>query len=131
MRRCARPLMAGAALLVVLVGSPALGSAAEERRLCPICSTANAETASYPSKVTSTLIRGATNACLGWTELLQQPAQEARAGRNAFIGIVQGLGQSVGRTLAGAGEVLTFWTPKVQNRYVHFATDCPLCMGGK
>jgi len=76
-----------------------------------------------------TLGRGAVNALLGWTELIHQPAQEAKAGRNVLAGIGKGVGEGVVRTLAGVGEVLTFWTPRVQDRYLRFAEDCPVCMG--
>ncbi len=99
------------------------------RAACPICSRANEEAAAYPAKAVSTLGRGAANALFGWTELIRQPAQEAKAGGNVLVGIGKGVGQGVLRTLAGVGEALTFWTPKVQDRYLHFATDCPVCMG--
>jgi hypothetical protein len=32
----------------------------------------------------------------------------------------------VGRTFAGLGEMLTFWTPKMQGKYVHFIENCTL-----
>lgn len=105
---------------------PAMAAEAEQ---CPICHRANNEEASYPSKAGNTLARGAANTLLGWTELIRQPAAEVEAGGNVLTGIGKGMGESVKRTLAGAGEVLTFWTPKVQKSYVHFATDCPICMG--
>jgi len=97
--------------------------------ICPICGHANNPKADYSSKATSTLARGATNVLFGWTELIRQPAQEARAGGSVFTGIVQGARRGVQRTMAGAGELLTFWTPRVNKRYVHFSTDCPICMG--
>ena len=76
--------------------------------------------------------RGTTNALLGWTSIIQRPAEEVKAGGNVFNGIAQGLGQGLWRTVAGAGEVLTFWTPKVNNKdYIRRADDCPLCMGQK
>lgn len=101
---------------------------AEEPMICPICAKAEAEKASYAEKAGYTLVRGATNALLGWTELIAQPANEVKAGGNLVVGIGKGIGQGVKRTLGGAAEVLTFWTPKVRNEYLHFASDCPLCM---
>ena len=81
---------------------------------------------SYQEKATNTLLRGALNTTLGWTELIRQPAKEAKEGGNVFVGLANGVGQSVTRTLAGLGEIFTFWTPKVQGQYIHFAEDCPL-----
>jgi putative exosortase-associated protein (TIGR04073 family) len=102
---------------------------AEEGQVCPVCSRASAETASYPSKAGNTLVRGAANTLLGWTELIRQPASEVKGGGNVVVGLGKGVGHTVKRTLAGIGEVLTFWTPKLQGSYVHFANDCPLCVG--
>lgn len=118
-----------------LVGLASPGQAAEPAAhtesgtICPICQRAQDEHATYPSKAGYTLVRGATNTLFGWTEVIRQPADEVKAGGNVFAGIAHGVGRGIGRTLAGAGEVLTFWTPKVQNSYVHFADDCPICMG--
>ena len=120
--------------LWLLIG-PGVRAYAEQRQpeppsvYCPICARANAENASYASKAGSTLVRGATNALFGWTEVLRQPAREAKAGGNVFTGMLTGLGHGAQRTLVGAGEVLTFWTPKVRQRYLHLSHDCPLCMG--
>lgn len=97
--------------------------------MCPVCSKASDESASYPAKAGYTLVRGAANTLLGWTELIRQPTTEVKNGGNVFVGLGKGVGQTVKRTLAGAGEVLTFWTPKVQGHYVHFAQDCPVCTG--
>lgn len=94
---------------------------------CPICGRVT-DSASYADKAGNTLVRGASNTFFGWTELLRQPVQEVKAGGNAFIGIGKGVGEGVKRTFAGLGEVLTFWTPKTQDGYVQFATDCPICM---
>ncbi len=105
------------------------GVAAEESKMCPVCGKMNRQDTTYQSKAGMTLARGTTNALLGWTELIRQPATEAKSGGNVFVGIARGLGQSVRRTLSGAGEVLTFWTPKVNNKYLYFAEDCPVCMG--
>ncbi len=97
--------------------------------ICPICGQANNQNASYSVKAAHTLARGGANTFLGWTEVIRQPADEVRAGGNLFTGIAKGIGRGVSRTFAGAGELLTFWTPKIQNSYVHFANDCPVCMG--
>ena len=112
---------------VILFESP--GSAwAEETAQCPICARAEAKTAGYAEKAGYTLARGTANTLLGWTELIAQPANEVKAGGNLLVGLGKGLGQGIKRTLGGAAEVLTFWTPKVQDEYLHFANDCPLCM---
>jgi putative exosortase-associated protein (TIGR04073 family) len=95
---------------------------------CPICSKASDQSATYSTKAGTTLVRGAANTALGWTELISQPVQEVKSGGNVFVGIGKGVGQTVKRTLSGLGEVLTFWTPKVKDRYIEFATDCPVCM---
>jgi putative exosortase-associated protein (TIGR04073 family) len=118
-------LMACVAVVVLAGGSAA---AAEEAaaRVCPVCSkTAAGDGASYSAKAGCTLVRGASNTLLGWTELLRQPAQEAKGGGNVLVGIGKGVGQGVVRTLAGVGELLTFWLP----RSPKLAADCPLCMG--
>ncbi len=125
--RLARTLFVFAAGLAMLCAAAQPASA--EDGACPICQKAGAEDATYTQKAGNTLARGASNAVFGWTELIRQPAQEAKGGGNVFVGIGKGVSQGVMRTLAGAGELLTFWTPKVQNSYIHFATDCPICMG--
>lgn len=114
-----------------LGGAQAAPAEESPRPICPICSRANEDTAAYPSKAVATLGRGAANTFLGWTELIRQPAQEAKAGGNVLLGIGKGVGHGVTRTLAGVGELLTFWSPKVQDRYLRFATDCPVCMGSQ
>ena len=129
MSRAQRRLTKLAVGLAVVLGSPQWGLAAEQRAVCPICGHASTDTLPYSTKAGYTLARGAANALLGWTELIRQPAQEVKEGGNVFTGIAKGVGHSVRRTFAGAGELLTFWTPKVQHRYIYFAHDCPVCMG--
>ena len=123
------------ALLTIVIGSviALAGSSrvcAEEppptHPLCPICKKANRDGVSYADHVTRTLARGALNAGLGWTELIRQPANEAKKGGNALIGIANGVGAGMTRTVKGLGEILTFWAPKVQGEYIHFVHDCPL-----
>ena len=97
--------------------------------VCPICHRIRGDSVSYSAKAGSTLTRGATNTLFGWTELIRQPVDEVKQGGNVVTGMGKGVGQALKRTSAGLAEVLTFWTPKVRNRYFHFADDCPLCMG--
>ena len=134
---CAMPFLAA----MLLIGGPSMGHAADpteraipsqasraKTMICPICGRANDQMADYATTAGHTLARGVTNTLFGWTELIRQPVDEAKAGGNVLTGIVQGVSRGVQRTAAGAGELLTFWTPKIQARYVRFATDCPLCM---
>ena len=95
-------------------------------RPCPVCTRANDEQAAYGEKAGHTLARGALNFGLGWTELIRQPGKAAREGKNVFHGIANGIGFSARRTLRGLGELVTFWTPKVEGEYIHFSKDCPL-----
>lgn len=123
---------AAAALgIAVALGASALVLAEERanpQTVCPICGRISDPSAGYSTKAGTILVRGAANMALGWTELISQPVHEVRSGGNVFVGIGKGIGQTVTRTLAGVGEVLTFWTPKVKNRYIEFSTDCPVCM---
>ena len=128
MSRQQRTLIGLAIGLSVVLGGPQRGLAAEQRTVCPICGHASTDTLPYSTKAGYTLARGAANALLGWTELIRQPAQEVKDGGNVLTGIAKGVSHSVRRTFAGAGELLTFWTPKVQHRYIYFAHDCPVCM---
>lgn len=102
---------------------------ADQVLICPICSKASSEDASYSEKAGYTLTRGATNTLLGWTEMFRRPVDEVKQGGNVLSGIGSGVSHSLTRTLGGLGEVFTFWTPKIQNSYVHFSDDCPICMG--
>ena len=103
-----------------------LAFAEEPPLICPICSKANNTDATYQEKAGNTLARGLLNMTLGWTELIRQPAKKARKGGNVFGGMANGVGKSFVRTMRGAGEVLTFWTPKSDQGYIHFSKDCPI-----
>ena len=118
----------GFALLLVTAPRAVRAEDSQPPHPCPICSKTADETASYSSNATHTLARGAINILFGWTEMLRQPAEEVKSGGNLLSGIGKGVGQSLQRTASGAGELLTFWTPKGRRGYVHFANDCPLCM---
>lgn len=128
MSRVTRYAAAIAVGLVVAWGAPGIASAAGGK-MCPVCEKANDDQASYGQKAGSTLVRGASNTLLGWTELIRQPANEVKGGGNVFTGLAKGVGEGVKRTLGGAAEVLTFWTPKTKNGYLRFAHDCPICEG--
>ena len=123
-------LLVGCALLL---GGPGLIRAEDHQKeakaVCPICGRANQDSGSYASKASYTLARGASNTLFGWTELIHTPATEVKRGGNVFTGIAKGLGYGLTRTLAGGGEVLTFWTPKVHGTYLHFTNNCPVCRG--
>ena len=98
----------------------------QSHRLCPICAATNKDTSTYLEKAGNTFVRGAMNVGFGWTEFIFQPVQEAKSGGNLVAGIASGVGHSVTRTLGGVAELLTFWTPKLGNTYLHFNKDCPL-----
>ncbi|HEX9564010.1 MAG TPA: hypothetical protein VF981_08565 [Gemmatimonadaceae bacterium] len=106
-------------------------AAPREPQLCPICLAANDHDASYTQNAGSTLVRGVLNFGFGWTELLMQPATEAKGGGNVFTGLGSGLNRGLWRTVNGLGEIATFWMPKVQGEYIHFSKDCPLDTDGK
>ncbi len=102
---------------------------ATEAEVCPVCGQMRDPAVTYQAKAGHTLVRGAANTLFGWTELIRQPAAEAKGGGNVFAGIAKGVGQGLRRTVGGVGELLTFWTPKVQDNYLQFSHDCPLCVG--
>ena len=124
------PLFARAALgAALLFGGSGAVFAETTGVICPVCKKAGNTQAGYPSKAGHTLVRGTANTLLGWTELIRQPANEVKEGGNVFVGLGKGVGETLKRTFGGIGEVLTFWTPKMKNGYVHFSNDCPICMG--
>lgn len=110
----------------LMLAAPAPTRAEDTGAMCPICTRTRSH--AYGEKAGSTLARGAANALLGWTELIAQPASEAKRGGNLAVGLGKGVSQGAMRTFGGVAEVLTFWMPKVENEYLHFSEDCPLCM---
>jgi len=110
---------------VTAAGQPVM-AAEDQPRLCPICSKLEGSEATYVEKAGNTFTRGLLNLGLGWTEMIRQPGKAAREGKDVFHGVANGVAFSARRTLRGIGEVLTFWTPKVQDRYIHFSKDCPI-----
>ena len=117
--------------LLVMMATPAVVRAADSTEpppaRCPICQAANNQQATYAEHAGSSLVRGATNAAFGWTELLLQPSAEAEQGGNIAAGIGRGLGMAVKRTGVGFGELFTFWVPKGKQGYTVLTEDCPIC----
>ena len=119
-------LMLGGAAVASAEDKAKAQAKAQEGALCPICAKANDDSIPYVEKAGNTLARGALNAFFGWTELIRQPAKTTKEGGNVFTGVANGVGQGALRTLSGLGELFTFWTPKIEERYIHFSKDCPL-----
>ena len=111
--------------------APALSSTSSSSPLphvrCPICQAANNQNTPYPQRASLSLLRGATNAAFGWTELLLQPAAEAEQGGNLAAGVGRGIGMAMKRTGVGFGELFTFWVPKGKQGYPILTEDCPIC----
>ena len=104
------------------------GSMPVQPARCPICGRANNPTASYTEKASFTLVRGLSNTAFGWTELLMQPTDEVEHGGNVFVGMGKGLTSAAGRTVAGVGEIFTFWLPQDNKKNKSLIQTCPLCM---
>ena len=105
----------------------AAASSTDSSKLCAPCAKANDDAASYPAKSGATLLQGAGNVLLGWTEILVEPVRTTQAKGNLGVGVLKGIGVAVKRTVLGVAEVVTFWTPKCHGRYWHFNHDCPIC----
>jgi putative exosortase-associated protein (TIGR04073 family) len=58
--------------------------------------------------------RGVANVATGWLELPKQiyvASEEGGAAKGIFIGPLKGIGMTLVRTLAGVGELVTFFVP--------------------
>ncbi len=58
--------------------------------------------------------RGITNVATGWLELPKQiyvTSKDGGAVQGIFLGPLKGIGMTIARTLAGAGELVTFFIP--------------------
>jgi putative exosortase-associated protein (TIGR04073 family) len=124
------PWSSAALLALVMMGTtPARADEPQPSapRRCPICQAANNQNTPYPQRAGSVLMRGATNATFGWTELLLQPSAEAEQGGNLAAGVGRGLGLAFKRTAVGFGELFTFWVPKGKQGYPVLSEDCPIC----
>lgn len=54
------------------------------------------------------LVFGSKNTLLGWTELITEPYQAARAGRNVAVGFGLGLWNGLVDTAGGTAQLVTF-----------------------
>lgn len=77
---------------------------------------------SYPTAALGRLLRGVSNAGFGWIELFRQPT----IAENKWEGFSKGVVHTVGRTLFGAIEAVTFFLPGV--KVPEQSPACPLEM---
>jgi len=78
----------------------------------------------YGSQVVDKFARGFANTATGWVELPKNIVNTSKQDNIAYgltIGLVKGVAQTVGRTVVGALELVTFFIPSpeyVEPRYV-------------
>ena len=73
-----------------------------------------AEGDSVPGKMLHKFGRGLANIAFGWCEIpknIMNSCEEINPYAGWFIGLVKGIGMTIGRTLAGAWDVITFPIP--------------------
>jgi putative exosortase-associated protein (TIGR04073 family) len=104
-RRAMRTSGAGGALAIgFLLGAFALAAPAAAQEAMPQAA---------PQQPAEKLGHGLQNGILGWTEVVTRP--QAEAAQQGAPGVVKGLldGVALGtvRTVTGAAEVATFWSP--------------------
>ncbi len=119
-----RRIVQGVLVLTVVLGLSAVALAAGN---CPVCSNTTSD--NHLVKTGSQLARGAANTGLCWTELVNQPMKEARAGGNVLVGVGKGLGHTGLRAVKGVSEIITAPLPKAKDGS-QIASDCPVCMWG-
>lgn len=91
-----------------------------------------AESDDYLTKASGQFLRGASNIGFCWTELIQQPAIEARTGGNILYGVLRGVGYTAVRAVKGVGEIATFPAPHrdPDGVFAHVADDCAFGAAG-
>jgi putative exosortase-associated protein (TIGR04073 family) len=68
----------------------------------------------YGAKVGEKLGSGIVNVATGWIEIpknIINTSRDSNLGIGATWGLVKGIGNTIGRTLVGAGELATFFIP--------------------
>jgi putative exosortase-associated protein (TIGR04073 family) len=68
----------------------------------------------YGANVGEKLGRGLVNVVTGWLEIpknVVNTSRDSNVGIGVTLGLVKGIGQTIGRTLVGAGELATFFIP--------------------
>ncbi len=69
---------------------------------------------SYGVSIGKKLGRGLANVVTGWVEIpknIINTSRDSNIGIGATLGLLKGIGQTIGRTLVGAGEVVSFLIP--------------------
>lgn len=76
---------------------------------CGVCEGAESE--SWARSAPGKIVRGLTNAGLGWTNLFAQPVHLANSGESVLTGVGKGFGYLFIRTIQGVVEIGIFWLP--------------------
>jgi putative exosortase-associated protein (TIGR04073 family) len=102
-QRIGRIVLAGAALGLLALAVSAGPAMAQQRP--------------YGEGVLTKFARGLVNSATGWMELFKQPyvGGQKEGAEGAILGIGKGIGWTVGRTLSGVYDVVTFPIPLPEN----------------
>lgn len=74
----------------------------------------------YTTQITDKFARGFANTVTGWVELPKEISNTSKAsniGMGLTVGLVKGIMHTVGRTVVGAVDLVTFFVPSPE--YVH------------
>ena len=97
-----KKILAGAVLMAVFLGATVSFAAS------PWASGAN-----YQDKVTQKFGFGLTNLVFGWTQIVTQPMDYNKAGKNVFKGAGVGVVNFLADTVGGALHLVTFLVPQI------------------
>lgn len=97
-KRRVRMIMGGLVLLALGLAAPAM---------------AREGLAAEPRQPAQKLARGLQNSLLGWTEIVSRPQTEVaeRGVPGLVTGLPDGVAHGTVRTMTGAAEAATFWSP--------------------